>query len=107
MKRHERMTRKNPNTPAPEAIIIKMSTPTRLVAHGDEGVPTGVPAKNHGAVVAIDPHQTAAAAVMAGMHTATETASTPRTLTWPILMLRCWLRLPPPWSTGRRSRRTG
>src|ERR1700722_19084331 len=82
------MTRSNPDTPAPEAIIITISTTNRLVAKGAEEVPTGVPAKNHGAVVATDPHQTAAAAVMAGRQTATETASTPRTLIWRILMSR-------------------
>ena len=74
------MTRSNPSTPAPEAIVITMSTTNKLADKGDEEVPTAVPAKNHGAVVAIDPHHSAAAAVMAGMHTATKTASTPTTL---------------------------
>ncbi len=40
------------------------------------------------AVVAIDPHQAAAAAVMMGMHIATATARIPRTLSFANSMLR-------------------
>ena len=74
--------------PAIDAIIITMSTTRRLAAKADGELPTGVPAKNHGAVVAIDPHQAAAAAVMMGMHIATATASIPRTLSFANSMLR-------------------
>ena len=61
---------------------MRVSTPTRLRVNGDGELPTLVPARNQGAVVAIDPHQTAAAAVMTSMQTATETASAPPTLRW-------------------------
>ena len=57
-----------------------MSTARRLAANGEGELPIGVPARNHGAVVAIDPHQTAAAAVIMGMHTPTKTASDPSDL---------------------------
>jgi hypothetical protein len=74
------MTRNTPNTPKPEAIVIKMSTLKRLVVQGEGELPVGVPARNQGAVVAIDPHQSAAAPVMRGMHSPTTTARDPPTL---------------------------
>src|ERR1035441_5029532 len=80
-RRHERTTRSNPSRPTAEAIVINMSTTSRLVANGDGELPGAVPARNQGAAVAIDPHQTAAAAVMTGIDTATTMASEPATLT--------------------------
>jgi hypothetical protein len=71
------MIRTDPSTPIADASVITISTTSKFAAKGDEELPTGVPAKNQGALVAIDAHQTAAAAVMTGMHTATKTASTP------------------------------
>ncbi len=82
------MTRITPKMPAIDAIIITMSATSRLAANGEGEVPTGVPARNHGAVVAIDPHQAAAAAVMMGMHIATATARIPRILSFAKSMSR-------------------
>ena len=74
------MTLSMPNTPAADAINITMSTANRFPEKGDGELPTWVPARNHGAVAAIDPHQTADAVVMTGMQTATNIAITPATL---------------------------
>ena len=82
------MTRSTPKMPAVDAITITMSTTIRLAANGEGELPAGVPARNHGAVVAIDPHQTAAAAVMMGMHIATATARIPSTLSLANSMVR-------------------
>jgi len=69
-----------PNAPPAEAINITMSTAKRFAVTGDGELPTWVPARNHGAVAAMDPHQTADAAVMTGMQTATSMAINPATL---------------------------
>src|SRR5580704_14932769 len=74
------MTRSSPKMPAPEAIVITMSVPNRLAVNGEGALPTGVPARNQGALVAIDHHQTAAAMVITGIQIATATASIESTL---------------------------
>jgi hypothetical protein len=66
--------------PTIEATIITTNTTDRLATNGEGELPTGVPARNQGAVAAIDPHQAAAAAVMIGMDNATATANIPRIL---------------------------
>src|ERR1700735_587756 len=76
------MTRSTPKRPAHDAIVITTRATSRLAANGEGELPAGVPARNQGAVIAIEPHQAAAAAVMMGMHNATATASIPRTLSF-------------------------
>jgi hypothetical protein len=74
--------------PTIEATIITTSTTDRLATNGEGELPTGVPARNQGAVAAIDPHQAAAAAVMIGMDNATATANIPRILSLANSMFR-------------------